>query len=113
MGTSVSFGKWYDGASVYQSGSCFSLDTPLFKHMRCPVCPSLFLVGCWLIDAAVPCKEVVDSDDWMSTFILSTDIAEKLQALLTSITVLPMNIENWGNRCFNLPKPSFDKFSMS
>ena len=62
-GTGVSFGKWCGGTSIYQSGNRSSLDTLWFKLTRSN-CPSLFLVGCCLIDAAVPCKEVVDSDDF-------------------------------------------------
>ena len=61
--TSASFGKWYGGTSIHHSGSCFSLDTLWSKLTHYLDCPSLLLLGCSLIDAAVPCKEVVHSDD--------------------------------------------------
>ena len=61
--TGASFGKWYGGTSIHHSGSCFSLDALWSKLTHSLDCPSLLLLGCSLIDAAVPCKEVVHNDD--------------------------------------------------
>ena len=60
----------------------------------------------------------------MSTSILSTDTVEKTPSFkfigkttpslsLASITVFPMDIESWDNRCFDMHKPNFHNFSMS
>ena len=80
-GTVVLFGKWYGDTSIYRSGSCLIFNTLWFKLTRSLNCPLLFLVGCWLIHATVPCKEVVDSDYWMSTSILSADAVGKTPSL--------------------------------
>ena len=93
FGAGVSFGKWNGCTSIYQSESHFSLDMLWFKLMCSLDCLSLFLVRCWLIDATVPCKEGVDSDDWMLTLYCLLMLLKKLLAL--SLLEEPRHVFRW------------------
>ena len=124
MGIVISFGIWKGLTSVYQIGNCFKLLFFWIEDFYYLDSPWLSVDVCWFREAAVPCREVVNSVTLVLRSMLSTNAVEKKSLFkfigiitpslsFASITLFPTDVDRLESQCLLMDSPNFDLFQLT